>query len=617
MSPRFSGHHGSRQSDEEEVKPLKITNTRMLGWFYKNLKPHWVKVSMGLLAMLVGTAAGLYVPMILRSIFDDVIRDQRMHLLPGLIGQYLLFMIGGLVFSAVRTNVMHLLGQRFVYNVRMDCYSNLLRLGLNYFESKRSGDIMSRISNDVEAVELMVVHGTDDIISNTLHIIGSVGFLLYLDWKMALVALAPLPFYVVCMIVLARYIRPVFGKIRKELGEINAKLQERIAGIQVIKAFAREEPEKAFFDESNRAYWRASAKSIWIWSTCFPALSLLTSVGLVLLMWYGARRAALGTGLGAVSAGTVVAFLSYMQHFYRPVSSLGQVQNIINRALASLARIFELMDEQPSVKDKEDAIELQDVQGKVELQGVSFKYDTGEMVLRNVSVSAEPGEVVAIVGRSGAGKTSLVNLIARFYDPCEGRVVVDGHDVRDVTQNSLRRNIGMVLQETFLFNDTVRENIRYAKPDATDEEVVEAAQGAYAHAFISRFEKGYDTIIGERGVRLSGGERQRIAIARAFLVNPRILILDEATSQVDTEAEQVIQKALNSLMENRTVFIIAHRLSTVRRADKIVVIDDGQVVEQDDHESLMAKGGLYSEMVTRQFQMDEEVPDDIPPGFLR
>ncbi|HNT36147.1 MAG TPA: ABC transporter transmembrane domain-containing protein, partial [bacterium] len=227
MARGFSGHHGPPQMNDDDVKPLKITNARMLGWFYKNLKPHWHKVLLGLVSMIAGTAAGLFVPMVLRSIFDDVIRDHKLDMLPGLIGKYLLFMLAGLVFSAVRTNVMHLLGQRFVYKVRMDCYSNLLRLGLNYFESKRSGDIMSRISNDVEAVELMVVHGTDDIISNTLHILGSVGFLFYLDWKMALVALAPLPLYVVCLILLARFIRPVFGKIRRELGEINAKLQER------------------------------------------------------------------------------------------------------------------------------------------------------------------------------------------------------------------------------------------------------------------------------------------------------------------------------------------------------------------------------------------------------
>jgi ABC-type multidrug transport system fused ATPase/permease subunit len=573
-----------RGGDEEGPPPLKITNRRMLGWFYRNLLPHAHKVSVAVAAMIVGTAAGLYVPIVLRDIFDKVIIGGNKELLLGLAGRFLLLTLLAQILGAVRTNVMHLLGLRFSYNVRMQCYRHLMTLGLSYFHRERAGDIMSRVSNDVGAIEEMVVHGTDDIITNTLHIAGAVGFLFWLDWKMALVALAPIPLFASCLWVLARFIRPVFNQIRKELGEINARLQERLAGIHVIKAFAREERESDYFDETSRAYWRMSAKSIWIWSTFFPALSLITSCGLVLLVWYGARRAAGDTA--TVSAGTIVAFLSYMQQFYRPVGMLARVQNTINRCLASIARVFELLDEEPEVKDKEDAIELEQVEGRVEVENVTFRYQTGEIVLQNVSVSADPGETVAIVGRSGAGKTSLVNLIPRFYDPIEGRV--------------------LVLQETFLFNTTVKENILYGRPDATDEEVVAAAVAAHAHGFIEGMEEGYETIIGERGVRLSGGEKQRIAVARAFLADPKILILDEATSMVDTEAEQIIQRALHDLMQGRTTFIIAHRLSTVRAADKIVVIDDGQVVEQDSHRALMQKGGLYADMVARQVLVEED-----------
>ena len=616
MARGFHGIRG-RASRDDDVEPVKITDRRMLAWFYRNLAPHWHKVTLGVLAMFIGTGANLYVPIILRDIFDKVIVAHNIDLLGNLTGQLILFTFLGLLFSAVRTNVMHLLGQRFVYTIRRQCYQHLLGLGMNYFEKQRSGDIMSRISNDVDAVEHMVVHGTDDIISNCIHVIGSVGFLFYLDSKMAIVALSPLPIYVVSIWLFSHYIRPIFRKIRDELGTINAKLQERIAGIQVIKAFAREQAEKENFDESNREYWRAATKSIWMWSTFFPSLSLITSAGMVILIWYGSKRAALSTGAQAVSAGTVVAFISYMRQFYRPIGTLARVQNVINRSLASIARIFELLDEKPSVKDMKDAFELDTVRGRVDVDRVSFKYDTGEIVLKDVSVSAEPGEMVALVGRSGAGKTSLVNLIARFYDPCDGKVTVDGQDLREVTQESLRRHIGMVLQETFLFNTTVKENIRYAKPEATDDEVIRAARGAYAHDFITRLENGYETLIGERGVRLSGGEKQRIAIARAFLVNPRILILDEATSMVDTEAEQEIQKALNELMRGRTTFVIAHRLSTVRKANKIVVIDSGQIVEQDHHDGLMARGGLYREMVVRQFQIGEEweQPDDLSNDY--
>lgn len=608
-----SAVHGSGKTDDE-VQPIKITNRRMLAWFYRNLAPHWHKIVVAIIAMVLSTGAALYGPLIIKDIIDKVVIPKNLTPLMGLSVMYLIVLIVAQVFSAVRTVVMHLLGQRFVYTVRMQCYQHLMTLGLDYFERERSGDIMSRISNDVSAVESMVVHGTDNIISNGFHVVAAVGVLFVIDWRAALIALAPVPIFVSCLWVFAHYVRPVFKEIRKELGEINVKLQERISGIRVIKAFARENPEIEYFDKSNRAYWKASAKSTWMWGTFFPALSLVTSAGLAVLVWYCGWKAA----LGAMTVGMLYVYHRYMQRFYRPIGSLAHMQNMLNQALASVARIFELLDEKPGVEDEKDAVELGRVNGQVDIKGVSFKYETGEMILQDVSVSAAPGEVVAIVGRSGAGKTSLVNLIPRFYDPCKGRVMIDGHDLRKVTQESLRRNIGMVLQETFLFNATVKENIRYARPDASEQEIIEAAKGAHAHEFVSQLQDGYDTVIGERGVRLSGGEKQRIAIARAFLVDPRILILDEATSMVDTEAEQIIQEALANLMKSRTVFIIAHRLSTVRSADKIVVIDQGQVIEQDRHDKLMAKNGLYKEMIMRQFQLDEEwsETDGMTPDML-
>ena len=605
---------------DEGPPPIKITNRRMLAWFYRNLAPYWKRVSIAVIAMLTATAAGLAVPLILRDIFDDVIMARDLDPLPGLIAMFLLFTIATQGFGAVRTNLMHLLGQRFVYNARMECYRHLMGLGMSYFERERSGDIISRISNDVDAVERMVVHGTDDIISNVLHIGGAVALLFWLDWRLALVALAPMPIFVGLLWIFAHFIRPVFSRIRRELGEINARLQERIGGMQVIKAYAREKAEVEYFDTSCHSYYKASCRSIWMWSTFLPCLILITSTGLVLLVWYGARLAVEGPAATAVSVGTIVAFLRYMQEFYRPIGALARVQNMINQSLAAIARIFELMDEKPSVLDSKEAIELKRVNGRVALVRVGFKYDTGGTVLRDVSVAAAPSERVAIVGPSGAGKTSLVNLIARFYDPLEGRVLVDGIDIRKVKQSSLRRHIGMVLQETILFNTTVRENILYAKPEASEAELTRAAKGAHAHEFIRRLPEGYETVIGERGVRLSGGEKQRLSIARAFLSDPRILILDEATSMVDTEAEMIIQKALDELMHGRTTFIIAHRLSTVRTADKIIVMNEGRVVEQGTHDSLTKRKGLYHEMVARQvlphwdWRELEEFPVDVIRG---
>ncbi|NSW55508.1 MAG: ABC transporter ATP-binding protein [Armatimonadetes bacterium] len=599
------GRRGGSDDALKKTKPLKITDRRMLGWFYTSIaREHWPKIALGVFCMITSASLGLYVPMVMKSIFDDVIQDGRRDLLAGLVYQLLMYQAGSQVLGAARTTIMHLLGQRLVHVLRMQCFSHLVTLGMSYFERERTGDIMSRVSNDVQAVENLVVHATDDMISNIIRVVGTVGFMFYLSWKLAMVALAPLPIFVGCLLIFSHYIRPVFRKIRDELGDINVKLQERISGMLIIKSFAREEDEVRSFEQSSGEYWRANSKSIWMWSTFFPFVSLITSVGMVIMIWYGAELTTTDSRFS--SPGTIVAFLAYLQQFYGPVGSLMRVYNTVLNALASMARIFELLDEVPDVADKPDAVELGRVEGAVNIENVSFRYATGENVLQGVSVSAEPGEMVAIVGRSGAGKTTLVNLIPRFYDPYEGRVLIDGHDVRDVTQKSLRRNIGIVLQDTFLFNDTVRNNIRYACPDADDERIIEAAKAAHAHDFISELDEGYDTVVGERGVKLSGGQKQRISIARALLADPRILILDEATSSVDTEAEQIIQRALMNLQVGRTTFVIAHRLSTIRRADKIVVIDEGEIVEQADHESLMARNGLYKEMYTRQFQIEED-----------
>ncbi|MFW6155990.1 MAG: ABC transporter ATP-binding protein, partial [Armatimonadota bacterium] len=497
--------------------------------------------------------------------------------------------------------VMHRLGQRFVLDVRLNAYKHLLRQSLSFFEARRPGDIMSRVSNDVNTVEDMVVHGVDTIISDSLTVIGTVAFIVWMNWKLALIGMAPLPIFLVGVIVFARIIRPLYERIREELGDINSRLQESLEGMQVVKAFNREDHEYERFEMDSTEYYQASVRGIWLWSTFFPAMGFMTTLGLIGVIYFGARM----TVTGDASPGTIVAFLAYMQHFYNPIRSLVRVHNVFNRALASLARIFDLLDEEPDVEEKPDAEELPRLGGQVSVEDVTFRYATGEVVLEEVSVDAEPGETVAIVGRSGAGKTSLVNLIPRFYDTAEGRVLVDGHDVRDVTLDSLRSQIGIVLQDTFLFNDTVRNNIRYGRLDATDEEIEDAARRAYATEFIEDLPKGFDTVIGERGVKLSGGQKQRIAIARALLADPRILILDEATSLVDTEAEQLIQRALDGLRHDRTTFVIAHRLSTVRDADKIVVIEGGQIVEEDSHEELMARNGVYADMYNRQFRMQD------------
>ncbi len=599
-------HRGrsSRSGDEESTERLRITDRRMLGWFVQQLGPHWPKVLVGATAMVLGSLAGLAPPYITgRLIVDRVMRDQQYHLLPQYIGLLIGAFFAASLLNGIRMNVMHILGQRFVYELRVKLYEHLQRLSLSYFESNETGDIMSRVSNDVNRVEDMVVHGTDEVISNVLTVIGTIIILMYINWRLALTGLWPLPIFVVSLLIFARYIRPLYRKIRDDLGDINAELQESIAGINVVKAFGREEHELERFRRWSREYYQANVRAIWLWTTFFPFIGFLTSLSSVGVLWYGAGPSIAGNSVA--SAGDILMFLGYLMSFYGPVGGLIRVYDMFNRALAALARIFQIFDEVPEIEDAPDAIVLEQVAGDVLLEEVSFKYRTGEVVLKDITVHAEPGETIALVGRSGAGKTSVINLIPRFYDPLEGRVLVDGHDVREVTQQSLRQHIALVLQETFLFSGTVKENIAYGRLDATEEEIIAAAKAANAHQFIMELPDKYETQIGERGVKLSGGQKQRIAIARAILADPDILILDEATSLVDTEAEQEIQQALEGLMKGRTVFVIAHRLSTVRNADKILVIEGGEIAEEADHQTLMEQNGLYAEMYQRQFSLED------------
>lgn len=573
------------------------------------LKPHKGSVAIGVICNIGLALIALIPPLILGKVTDGSILAanipvaQRYRLLILSAIALLAIYAASSVFMWARSYVMHVLGEKVILQLRKEVYSRLQMLSLSYFDSQQTGEIMSRVTNDTEVVEEFVNHAADTLISDALRLVAMCAVMFLVSPTLALVALIPIPILFILAFRFARRIRKIYRSVRERLADINAEVQENISGIRVIKAFAREEYEYENFRHDAEEYFNMRVRAVAMWTKFFPSVQMLVRIGQV-ATWVAGPILIFR---GDATMGTMVIFTLYQQMLYEPVGSLARINDNIQRSLAAAERIFEIIDEEPRIKDADDAVEMPRIQGKVEFDHVSFHYEDGEEVLRDICITAEPGQIVALVGKSGAGKTSIVNLIPRFHDPVSGRVLIDGIDVRTVTQGSLRRQIGMVLQDTFLFNGTVRDNIRYGRLDATDEEIIEAAKAANAHEFIEAMPNGYSTEIGERGVKLSGGQKQRMAIARAILADPRILILDEATSSVDSESEYLIHRAMDRLMEGRTTFVIAHRLSTVKHADQIITLEHGCIREVGDHKTLLNKDGTYSQMYAMQFRLDEEL----------
>jgi ABC-type multidrug transport system fused ATPase/permease subunit len=554
--------------------------------------PYKVRTILSVFSLLAATATALAPPFLSKYAVDDGIRRHDLQKLWWIVGAFLLAGLANWGMSYVQTYLTGWVGERILADLRNTLFGHLQRLSLGFFERNRAGVIISRLTNDVEALDQLVTDGVTTLVQSTLTLAGTAILLFILDWRLALATLAVIPFMSIATILFRVRSTRAYRAVRERLGLVTATLAEDIAGMRMVQAFTREQRSIHNFRAVAERYRDSNMQTVVLNGWYFPFVDLLSSIALAVVLGYGGHL----YFNGDVTLGTLFAFMLYVQNFFDPVQQLSQLYNTFLSATAALDKIMDVLDEKPEVLDTPDAKPLPEVQGQVRFEGVRFSYGTGPEVLHGLDLDVPPGTTVALVGHTGAGKSTIAKLLARFYDPTAGRITIDGHDLRDVTQESLRRQLGIVPQEGFLFAGTVTENIAFGRPDATPDAVVRAAQAVGAHDFILRLEDGYETQLGERGSRLSLGQRQLVALARALLADPRILILDEATSSVDIGTERKIEQALRLLLAGRTAFIIAHRLSTIRDADLIVVLEHGEIVEQGSHDELLARRGLYTSL---------------------
>ena len=569
-----------------------VSRTLIYLWHY------WPTALGTIVSLLLVTVANLLTPQLLRLLIDDGIERLNLDIVywvaAALVG---VAVIRG-VFNFLQGYLSEITSQGVAYDLRNSIFEKLQTLSFSYHDHAQTGKLMTRMTSDVELVRMFVGNGLLQLISALVMVVGAIVIMFLMNWLLALIILALIPMILVILFLFVSRVMPVSQKVQKELGALNTILQENLAGMRVVKAFAREVYELERYERKNEDLLDINLDLVGIFSKYFPFLFFVANLGTVAVVWVGGLQV---IGL-QLSVGELVAFTGYLGFLLMPMFMIGMIGSMFSRAEASAHRLFEVVDAESDVLNKQDAIVLSEVKGEVEFKNVSFRYIGAESnVLSEVSFTASPGQTVAVLGKTGSGKSTIINLIPRFYDVTEGQVLIDGHDVRDVLIDSLRSHIGIVLQETTLFSGSIRENIAYGKPDAEFEEIVAAAKAAQAHEFIVALPDGYETLVGERGVGLSGGQKQRIAIARALLVNPKILILDDSTSSVDAETEYKIQQALDLLMENRTSFVIAQRVSTVRDADLILLIDDQKLVGQGTHGELIQTSELYTEILATQF----------------
>lgn len=561
------------------------------------IKPYKMRLALGVVCMIVAALGYLVVPWLIRNVVDGVLQNKDLGLLTLIvIAILIIFLIRG--FATYGQNyMMAYVGQRVVIDIRETLFKHLQRLDQAYFDTRKTGVIMSNITSDVGALQQAIVDNLISFMTEGVTLVGSLVFMFYLDWKLSLLTLIIVPVVLGLTNVFGKRLRSAGHEVQGRTADITAFLQEVISGARVIRSFARESFEFKRFEKENKNNFDAAMKATKLTAIMGPMVEFSAAIAVVVILWYGGYSVV----QGYITAGSLIAFLIYAINLANPVKRLTQVYGNIQKALAAGDRVIDILETQPHVKELPTAKTMDHVKGEVHFDNVQFSYDAENLALKGVTLHVKPGQTVAIVGPSGAGKSTIANLLPRFYDVTGGSIRIDGMDIREATFTSLRENIGLVPQDTMLFNASVRDNILYGRLDATDEEVLAAAKAANAIEFIEKLPQGFDTMVGERGNSLSGGQRQRIAIARAILKNPSILILDEATSALDTESEKIVQEALERLMKGRTALVIAHRLSTVQHADHIVVLQQGSVVEEGTHDELLALQGLYSHLYTVQF----------------
>ncbi len=583
------------------IEPVKQNNHKTVARILSYCKDHFWMLIVSLICSGVAALCTVYPAYVVKDLVNEVLVNGKEEYIIGIsIGVVSVMFIKG-VFSFSSMYLMQYASQRMLLKIRSDCFDKLLKLPLSFFETQQTGHLMSRVTNDVSVLQ-MLVHNFVRFIRDVVEVVGLTVYIFWLNWRLSLLSMIIIPLIMIMIQAFGRKMKKLGTRMQEKVGDINSSLHEFITGVKVVKSFTLEKYMLDKYESSNEASFKVTMKGHRINCAVTPIIEFFNAISLVIIFWFGSK----GVIAGKLDAGLIVSFIAALTSLYKPGRNLAEIYNTTAQALGAADRVFELIDTPVDLKEPENPVEFTSCKGEVEFKNVTFSYKPEETILHNIELTVAPGEIVALVGPSGAGKSTFVNLIPRFFDTTEGEVCIDGINVRNINGKDLRRFIGMVPQDTYLFAGTIEDNIKFGKLDANHDEIIEAAKLANADKFITELPDSYNTVLGERGVNLSGGQAQRIALARAFLKNPKILILDEATSALDSETESLIQEALDLLMKDRTTFMIAHRLSTVVNADRILVLEKGSIVESGKHEELLEKKGLYYQLYNAQHKKELE-----------